>query len=756
MTPIKFLVSLSASDIYDVDLIKRRISDLKEQGFDGVVLSFEDYSSEIEYLSDEFISIINEIILFSKSVEINVWVADDCHQMSGSAGGLVMNEHPSLSAWWLEFSGGMIEKKSIHEVDLLNPITAPTFIHLTHERYKNNLSKEAFSYLSGFVGMNIDFNLPNNIHNPLSMPWYEGIEEDYINEKGEDIYKKISELFIESSESSEFRCWYLQNITNRINEMFIKPISQWCSENDKQYFAFLKGKTKPYEQVIQNQLFSVLSRATGFPAIDLSGTETVNCFYPCIPSSLARQFGCGEAIASIISGCGWNLTPQKFEKMVSKLIRSGITTFIFRSDALHMDYKNLSKNIVSFPTHLTWKMALPQIFENIKVVAESEISLPHKILVLCPTRGICKSVITTNWENFGNNVVGICERLYEMGRRFDVISEFDFERMTEFGEGKMCVGDASYQTLLVTPGCSFSKKGHISIEKSKANGIRLLNDIPKSDTEIISLENIKNQIKKIVPINLHQDSWTINLPKENYFILDMNYSGNMAACEFYTENALSSDTQILITDKVETVSINNILLQLEKQDELGYYYKIKNNTVPGNNRISIKSSSPIYSYLIGDFKVVNEMGFSFLSSTHIECDYNFVLKDSGVESDIDLVRCGYPFCRQYVSAKKVIYIDENINRPLIKLDTNHMSVIEVFFDNTSLGFIYGTHDTLELPSMTAFEQHVVEIHGYPFGFNSYGQHNYINDKISLLTNKKQKLKFISWEIPKEIKLIQEF
>ena len=80
--------------------------------------------------------------------------------------------------------------------------------------------------------------------------------------------------------------------------------------------------------------------------------------------------------------------------------------------------------------------------------------------------------------------------------------------------------------------------------------------------------------------------------------------------------------------------------------------------------------------MVGDFKVTANQGYRGFDDRQVQTRYDFTVKNTGMDSENNMIRCGYPFCRDYVSAKKVIYIEENINKPQIKLDCS-LSLIHI-------------------------------------------------------------------------------
>lgn len=750
--PVKFLASLSADSVTDMELIKSRISDFKGYGLDGFVFALEDYSDDIEYMNDEFIKKVSEIILFTKSEGLEIWL---------EAKPTEPPEVGMLSSW-LEYDGGTVKQCCSPERSPFDYTNSAVLIDSVLERYKSGLSKEAYGYLAGFTSEVPDFSGQDSEY--PAVPWYDELETEYTEEFDGDIFSNLKSLFEDNEDASEFKAWYWQKITDRMGETAL--ISEWCKENEKGYFPQIKTNANPYSQVLQTGSALQYLRRFNLPSVSFSGKTAVSHFLPVSVSSLAKQFGSGTAGASVLGGLGWGIRPGEFEEYMTRLIECGINMFVFHTSFLHLNYKSLSRNQISFPTHITWKKVVPQILERLREKAEDETKRPHKILVVCPTRAIWEHFVPTSDKtisyDYSQNVADICGRLYEMNRRFDLTDEIIFEENADFSGGGMKLGEAEYGTLLTVPGASFSKNGMVAIERAKANGVRILNDIPKSDTEIIPLDQIRQLTKEVVPISTVQDSWTITLPKENRFLLESSYKDGSFICEFNVDDEFDSDLTLLVTDNNNEVSINNILVRPIMNDCLGNYYNITSNVLGGKNTVMASGGDRPVFCLVGDFKVTANQGYRGFDDRQVQTRYDFTVKNTGMDSENNMIRCGYPFCRDYVSAKKVIYIEENINKPQIKLDCSCSAVIEVFFDNESLGFVYEGSETLPLPSIAAEERHLIEIHCYPSAFNAFGRHRSLfgdsenSSGLNLTYGDSQDLKFTLWKIPRDIELIQEF
>ncbi len=739
---IKFLVSLIIDDIDDIGIIKNRITQLSEKSFDGFVLAFDEKITAAEYLSDKYLSAVSEIIIFAKSLSLSVWIKNDDNPVAPSSVLPLVNQR-------LLYNNG--EALKIFDRGRLSPfyeVCAYDHIENTYERVKSGLSTEAFEYIAGFCGCFDGFGGGE----ANTVPWYDGILEEFLNDYGMDINPFLAELFEYTGEASRFRARYWRRITKRLSEASIAPISAWCEQNEKKYFLVSKSGKTPISQIGAFGSYLEADRSALTSSVLIDSPGEINSFYACTAGSLARQYGSGEAVASVFGGTGWELTPEEFEDSVKRLIKCGITTFVLDSCFTRLNYDTLNRYRISFPIHIPWSSALPDIIKSLKGFAAALKKRPNKTLLVCPTKNVW-SHYTPCGDNekaieLSDTAVNICKRLYEMDRCFDITDEIALENEASFGDEGIIIGKASYTSLLTVPGCVFSKKANLALEKAKANGVRIINDISIPDTEVVPLDYIGNRLKEVVPIAVTQDNWTVTPPIVNIFPLTPNRNDSCTECEFTVAECLDAKITLLVTDADGTVSINNILVECEARDERGGHYNITDNIVSGTNRIVIDGRSETFAYLIGGFRVIPDSGYSRLDKCRVQTRGDFKLYPAGIGSDINLIRCGYPFSNSSASAKKIIYTKENINHPVIKLDCGGVSIMEVFFDSQSIGFVYGDKNTIELPPMAADEKHVLMLECYPSGYNLYGDTG--------IARRGSSVKLFNWEIPMDIELIQEF
>ncbi len=777
MKPLKKLALLIIDDLKDCEPILREISEIKELGFDGLVFQIRNYSGEPEYLSAQYMKVISDIIIFSKSLKIDFWISD-----KNTA---VEHNLPAQQFCCIKLSpdNSYVEKHYHSGINTLDFSSVQEFIELTYTGYKSGLSKEAFNYIRGFFSDESEFVREGQNSDLGEIPWYDEIISDYSKKYNDDINRQLSGLFAPKGESQEFKAAYRALITERLKVCYYDQIQTWCRENDKQLMAELGSENTPFLQAGRHGSALEVLKDVNIPGVLGLGRYPGNFYYPRIASSVSRQFSDGTCMCKALCGAGWGLNPNDLEQYIKWLIECGINTIIFHAAKPGLKFCNIIDHPASFPSHMPWKAMIPTIFDRMAKLAEIEFKRPRNILVITPIQAI--------WENYvpdksnvpmnlsyelSEKTLEICNRLHEIGRRFDITDEAIFENNAAFGERGITIGNATYSTVLVTPGCSFSKKGMMYIERAKANGVRILEDIPTTDTEVIPLELIKNSLLEIVPSEIKQSDWSITFPKQNRLVLFPEYDGKNAICDFKAESDfLPNNIKLLISDETANVSINNIIVTAESKDEFGIYYDITNNILGGKNTILIENCNNIYACILGDFKAMSSKGYLIYDERQLQTTYDFVLSNPTMESNSSLTECGYPFCTDYVTAKKIFISEENILHPYIQIDCRNVAAMEVSFDGQYIGYLYGDNNTLELPAIEAGQQHLIEVRALASTYNAYGPHYYYKGDSGIITpaqyfgiknfaddadapdiTTNNRIKLVHWRLPKNIEIVQKF
>lgn len=736
------IFSLWAIDSLDeTDILKKQMQEFVTLGFNGVVFHPRRYAGNIAYLSKEYMDILSELILYAKQIGLDFWIYDENGWPSGSADGRVIGNLPNLKCRWLEYSDGKVLIKEKTGINSLDKNGVEEFVKITHEGYKRGLSNEAFDYIGGFFSDEVGFLEGHGAcMNRGGIPWSDEIRQAY---KG-NIDEKLCELF--SEEESEFKIWYWETLTKLLADNFYGTIEKWCRENNKLYTAHLKGEENPFFQIgYSGSCFQVL-KDIDVPGIDALERCEGNKFYPRIASSLSKQFGSGIAMAEAMGGAGWGLAPIDFERYTKWLIKSGINMFIFHINQLHLTYDGITDWPSSIPCHQPWKNVFPTLIKKMHEIMDSQKQCDT--LLICPTRGVMNrfspeqvqgmnehngaNQIVNNTTKISNQIVDMCEKLYKNNVAFDVTDEKIFESYGKKDGEYFVLGKCRYKNIIAADGCIFSDKGQILLEQFK----------------------MKTSIK--------QSKWQYIMPENNRYFVEIKDGNGSINIEYLC------DCRLLVSDKCESVMVNNFELKFLKNDEYGYWYELPKSYLKyGNNTVALMGKKNAFVYVIGDFSVKNKYHYYEYDNRQLYTMNGFYIAEKGSTGN-DFIISGYPFSAEPVICIKKI---ENLKQGYLKFDCRYIAAAQIFIDNNEYGWVYGENECIKIDR--EYKNAEIKCKIYQSAFNIYGPHHHREGDRTLISpmqfiGKKnfadtqslpedtleEKMKFLKWQITDDIEFIE--
>lgn len=243
------------NDRPDEAKIEAQLKDYALKGVNGFVLHPRiGIPEEIAYLSDEYFAAVRFIVKTASSLGMKVVLYDEGMYPSGSACGMVAAINPDFAAKGItlrneiekgevlaklsdgrylvkDFTKGTI--RGIHfgeddgeaaapaAADIMNPEAVRLFIHLTHDRYYENL-KEYFGNTVIAFFTDEPCALGRNVNGFCE--WADGMEKELAESGGR--IEELEGLF--TGEENNSTKLYRRLVKKHLRESFYGQISQWC------------------------------------------------------------------------------------------------------------------------------------------------------------------------------------------------------------------------------------------------------------------------------------------------------------------------------------------------------------------------------------------------------------------------------------------------------------------------------------------------------------------------------------------------
>lgn len=343
----------------------RQIKVIKEMGFGGFFMHSRT-GLQTEYLGEEWFELINTCADEGEKLELEAWLYDEDRWPSGTAGGMVTENHEYRMKFlqadicigeefvWnkeiiaafscklndlileeykvitetsnqeeykncsiMKFTVVEMEKSSFYNgytyLDTLNSEATDRFIELTHEKYKNHCEDRLGKNIKGIFtdephrGAVMNKFGASNPGLEWSVPWTYNLFHTFQNRFGYDVKEKLPELFLwyKGEKVSQVKWHYVEILQEMFLDNFAKPVETWCKENNLILSGHVLHEDSLTAQTAMSGSMMRFYEHMGYPGIDVLTEGNKNYWIVKQLTSAARQLG-QKFLLSELYGCtGW-------------------------------------------------------------------------------------------------------------------------------------------------------------------------------------------------------------------------------------------------------------------------------------------------------------------------------------------------------------------------------------------------------------------------------------------------------------------
>ncbi len=468
----------SWNDRLDKDELIKQTEWMKKQGFGGFFMHARS-GLTTEYLGEEWFECIKACIQAGKQLDMECWAYDENGWPSGFAGGELLKDENDRDRY-LTYSVGEYDEKALvsyclsgeklvraagqrekyhgdylnvyehvaaSTADVLNTRVTDKFIALTHEKYKKECGDD-FSVLKGFF-----------TDEPQYQRWahpYTRILPEYFAETyGQDILDGLGLLFVEKEGYRDFRYKYWLAMQTLLLNSFSKKIYNWCEKNGVMLTGHYIEETSLGYQMVCCGGIMPFYEYEHIPGIDKLGRESGSPVAPKQVSSVARQLGKKRVITETFGCCGWDATPRELKLIADCQYANGVNLMCQHL----LPYSEHGQRKRDYPAHFSW--ANPWVRKDFKTFNDYYARLGYllgeseeivSVALFCPVRSMYFDYKRENFEKQQNPVdesyIELCGRLSAMNVPYHILDETVMEKHACVRNGKLVVGECSYDTVV--------------------------------------------------------------------------------------------------------------------------------------------------------------------------------------------------------------------------------------------------------------------------------------------------------------------
>ena len=238
---------------------------------------------ELEHMSEAWLDRCEWICEDAQALGFtSIWLYDERNWPSGTCNGEVLKRNPDHAIRALcvsEPRPGEYEfhlRRGSRMADLLNPDAVDSFIRLTHERYEKRLGRFFGKLIKGFFTDEPDIAFFYELYegNVRTLPYYDGVEEDYRKLTGGDLKADIAHGL--KIGADYWQGPLNRRLAKRFRTTFVDRISRWCAERGLVLTGHLMYEVSTDLALERNgHILEVLSGFT-LPGIDDIKTKLCN------------------------------------------------------------------------------------------------------------------------------------------------------------------------------------------------------------------------------------------------------------------------------------------------------------------------------------------------------------------------------------------------------------------------------------------------------------------------------------------------
>lgn len=463
------------NDKLEVNEIARQLEGLHDAGW-GAVITRTFNGLLTEYLSEEWMQILDQIVNQASDLDMKVWFQagympsampnldpDMAHQMltRKEKGEKLLNDERVLAE---DDEYVYVERKLGHVLNLLDPIAADNYLKKSYEE----------TWLDRFgqhFGDTIEAVWVDEPHfRPPLLPWSKELPARFEAKWGYSLSDHLPSLFMKHGDFKMIRHHYWRVVTDMFLEGYYAPVGEWCQANNIKFSGHLMG-----EDTLNNQVAFTGATMPCYEYMQLPGIDhlTMSLRWPtgkkflltpkqCVSAS--HQLGKKLILAEMYAVSSQGITFEDRKQIAEWLMVLGINYRCYHGSFYSL--RGRRKRI--YPPHLSHQQ--PWWSEN-KVVADyfarlsyalrqgdyqADVMVLHSVesaYCLYDTLAMAqphnREIEAEDVKELDARLVNLCDNLLSIQRSFDFGDETLLDKYGEVTEDGLKMGEMLYKVVIL-------------------------------------------------------------------------------------------------------------------------------------------------------------------------------------------------------------------------------------------------------------------------------------------------------------------
>ncbi len=384
-------------------------------------------------------------------------------KLSRSSTTLVQEEDASHVIALVPCSG----KDILPPPDILQKETVEAFIRTTHEKYRECVG-ESFGQDARYV-----FCDEPHLHCATTrLPCSRDFMREFYLEHGYALEDHVAELCLNTGKFTEVRFDFWKTVDRLFNQNFMKPLYDWCGENDLMFSGHLIENRWPSPLDVASNMSSL--RWMHAPGEDLLGFQFDDAAFDKNKlyllnlkelSSIRNQLGREWTLVETCGGGGYNESLPYFKSCEDFVLAAGVN--VIDPHLAHVTLSGIGKYDwpQTLSDHSPWWQFYRAHADHVARV-NAALSQGHeynRVLLLMPTTTAWSYYTGREFDAVSGNVsaekldwikesqLDICFDLYQRHIDFDLGDELLLQDLGRAEDGALIVGERRYDAVIIPP-----------------------------------------------------------------------------------------------------------------------------------------------------------------------------------------------------------------------------------------------------------------------------------------------------------------
>ncbi|MBU4211235.1 MAG: hypothetical protein KKD33_01480, partial [Verrucomicrobia bacterium] len=473
--------------------LKRQIAEMHRQRFGGFFIHAR-LGLKTAYLGDKWFEHVRLSLAEARRLGMQAWIYDDDRWPSGYASGktaetpgldypaygLICRKDAGRESFEIIRSPRSIWLNNTSDPDLLNPDVTSAFLKITHKEYRRRFGKYFAKTVPGFFTDEPSYVMWGHDEKFRCIPWTGKMEEIFRKRRGYELKPYLKSLFSDIGDFRKVRLDFYQTVTEQFRDSYAKKLFDWCGKQGVASTGHVM-----MEETLLSQVQAVGATMPHYEYLQVPGIDGLGYELPGSPLvskqcvSVARQLGQNRVLGELFGGAGWEIPLGKLKPLGDYYFALGVN--LLNQHLAYYSIRGCRKR--DYPNSCSYHQPGYDLYGPFNdYYSRLSYALTRgkpvsRILILHPIASAWALYTPGNPEpvkELDRQFAELSNSLLRCQRDYDYGDELLMQKQAEVVDGKLAIGQMSYDAVMVPPAETWSSHTFALLQKFASQGGKII------------------------------------------------------------------------------------------------------------------------------------------------------------------------------------------------------------------------------------------------------------------------------------------